>query len=101
MSLALWDSWELGGVDSSSQLLKSPQSEPLHPGPASHGVAMMLLGPGERGVLQTEPLATGKVCLFLFLASQPLYHWDFIFVRLFVCLCNWFLIATDLSLARV
>lgn len=25
MSLALWDSWELGGVDSSSQLLKSPR----------------------------------------------------------------------------
>ena len=54
---------------------EKPQSEPVSLSPASGGVAVILVRPGKRGVLQTEALGHWKGLPCLFPASRPSVGW--------------------------
>lgn len=83
---ARWGSWGQGeGVLAAVPAAEErPQSRLRSPRPASPRVTVMLVGPGKRGVLNTETFGPQKDLLCLFLTSYPLWGLDFIWV---FCLC--------------
>lgn len=75
-----------GPVGRHEQWLEKPQSEPVSLSPASGEVAVILVRPGKRGVLQTEALGHWKGLPCLFLSSRPSVGWISFVLLLFVYL---------------